>query len=334
MTSVYVSGATGFIAQHIVKQLIESGYKVVGSVRSADKGDKLVKRFGTNFEYEIVADVGVEGAFDESLKKHPDVSVFLHTASPFHFNANDIEKDLLKPATEGTKNALQAIKKYGLQIKRVVVTSSYAAVGDANIENDPNNLNTEDSWNLIKWEDALKDQRLGYRGSKTFAERTAWDFVKNEKPGFTLSTVNPAFVFGPQAFAAEVKDTLNTSSEIINSFFKLKATDEVPAAQGHWVDVRDVAKAHLVAFEKDSAKNQRLVLSAGDFTGQEIADVIHKNFADAAKNVPVGDPGTGPELRKNITKVDFSKTEAILGFKYIDLEKSIIDSVQQVVLKL
>lgn len=330
MTTVYVSGATGFIAQHVVKQLLDKSYKVVGLVRSVEKGDRLVKSFGPDFSYEVVEDVGAAGAFDESLKKHPEVSVFLHTASPFHFNATDIEKDLLRPAVDGTKNALSAIDKFGPQIKRVVVTSSYAAVGDASLEQNPDHVNTEESWNKILWEEALVDQRMGYRGSKTFAERAAWDYVKEKSPGFVLSTVNPVFVFGPQAFDSEVKETLNTSSEVINNLLKLKSTDKVPETMARWIDVRDVAAAHLVAFEKDAAKNQRLVLSAGDFTGQDLVDVIHKNAGDAAKNVPVGNPGTGPELRASLCKVDLSKTEGILGFKYITLDQSVIDSVNQV----
>lgn len=331
MTTVYVSGATGFIAQHVVKQLLAKGYKVIGSVRSTEKGEDLVKNFGPDFQYEVVPDLVAPGAFDESLKKHPQVSVFLHTASPFHFNVTDVEKDLLLPATEGTKNALKAIKKYGPQVKRVVVTSSYAAVGDASHEEDPNHVNTEESWNEITWQDALKDARLGYRGSKSFAEKAAWQFVKDENPGFVLSTVNPVLVFGPQAFDSGVKETLNTSSEVINNFFKLKASDPVPSSNGRFIDVRDVARAHLVAFEKDSAENQRLVMTAGDFSGQEIADIIHKNFPEASKDVPVGKPGTGPQLRTNMSKSDFSKTQGILGFKYIDLEQSVTDSVQQVI---
>ena len=111
--AVYVSGATGFIAQHIVKDLIEKGYKVIGSVRSAEKGDQLAKNLNSdNFSYEIVKDIAEPNAFDESLKKHPEVEYFMHTASPFHFNTSDIEKDLLLPAVEGTKNAFKSIKAY------------------------------------------------------------------------------------------------------------------------------------------------------------------------------------------------------------------------------
>ncbi|GEQ69533.1 hypothetical protein JCM33374_g3205 [Metschnikowia sp. JCM 33374] len=197
-TTVFVSGATGFIAQHIVQLLISKGYNVVGTVRSAEKGDHLKKLLGSDaFSYEIVPDVEPVGAFDEALKNHPEVTVFLHTASPFHFKATDIEKELLKPAIEGTKNALNAIKTYGPQIKRVVVTSSYAAMMDLSKLNDPSHIDTEESWNPSTWEQAKEGPIQGYLASKTFAERAAWDFVKEEKPLLTINYVNPVYVFGP-----------------------------------------------------------------------------------------------------------------------------------------
>ena len=106
-TSVFVSGASGYIAQELVKQLIQKNYKVVGTVRSNEKGDSLKENLkaaglqSENFSYEIVKDIAVEGAFDEALKAHPEVTIFLHTASPFHFNVTDVEKELLLPAING-----------------------------------------------------------------------------------------------------------------------------------------------------------------------------------------------------------------------------------------
>lgn len=99
MSTVFVSGATGFIAQHVIKQLIAKNYKVVGSVRSKEKGESLTEKFGSSFQYEVVADVAAEGAFDQALENHPEVTVFLHTASPFRFDVTDIQKELLDPAT-------------------------------------------------------------------------------------------------------------------------------------------------------------------------------------------------------------------------------------------
>lgn len=329
-TSVFVSGATGFIAQHIVKQLIEKGYKVVGTVRSTEKGDRLKKNLGSdNFEYEIVKDIAEPNAFDEALKKHPEVTVFLHTASPFHFNTNDVEKDLLIPAIQGTKNALTSIKKYAPQIKKVVITSSFAAVSppDKLGLNDLPPLN-EDSWNPTTYELALTNPIFAYRGSKTFAEKAAWEFIESEKPNFTLNTVNPTYVFGPQAFASEVSDTLNTSSEALNKFLKLKPDDEVPVSYGGFADVRDVARTHIFAFEEDIS-GYRFLLATSRFTSQDVLDILNANFPQLKGKIPVGTPGSGKDIVSQLRAIDNSQTIAKIG-KCIDLEKSVVDSIQQI----
>lgn len=328
--SIFVSGATGFIAQHLIKLLLEKGYKVVGTVRSESKGAHLAKLFNSSdFTYEIVPDITPEGAFDEALKKHPEVTVFLHTASPFHFNATNVEEELLKPAVNGTKNALKAIEKYGPQIKKVVVTSSYAAVSTSEKEFDGSHTNNEDSWNDISWEDAKKDPYMGYRGSKKFAEKAAWDYVEQEKPKFIINYVNPSYVFGPQAFDSELKDNLNTSSEILNSFLKLKADAKVPGTRGGFVDVRDVAKAHIVAFEKNIA-NQRLLLNAGRFAAQDILDILNDKFESLRGQIPKGTPGAGKAVNEKMCKIENERTKEILGFKLIDLETTVYGSVKQI----
>lgn len=331
MTSVFVSGATGYIAQHIVKTLIENNYKVVGSVRSTEKGEKMKKLLrSANFNYEVVNDIQKEGSFNDALKNHPEVTVFLHTASPFHFQAKDVEKEMLMPAINGTKNALMAIKKYAPQVKRVVVTSSIAAIKVEAKENDSLFVTTEKTWNPISWEEALSNPISGYRGSKTFAEKAAWEFVEMEKPLFILSTVNPVIVFGPQAFDSEVNETLNTSAEMINKLLKLKPDDPVPPSNNAFIDVRDVAKAHIVAFESEDAANQRLLLSESRFSSQLVLDLIHKNFPQLKLRIPLGVPGIYPDTSK-LSKTDNSKTKAIVGFPFIALEKSVVDTVQQIV---
>ncbi|OBA22539.1 NAD(P)-binding protein [Metschnikowia bicuspidata var. bicuspidata NRRL YB-4993] len=329
-TTVFVSGATGFIAQHIVKLLIDKGYNVVGTVRSSEKGENLKKLLNSNsFSYEIVKDVEPAGAFDEALKNHPEVTVFLHTASPFHFKASDAEKELLKPAVNGTKNALNAIKTYGPQIKHVVVTSSYAAIMNLSKGNDPSHVDTEELWNPITWEEAKLGPGPGYVGSKTFAEKAAWDFVKDEKPNFTINYINPVYVFGPQTFDSEVKDELNTSSEIINGLLNLGKDSDVPETAGSFVDVRDVAKAHLVAFEKNLS-NQRLLMTSSKFNGQDLLDVLNARFESLKNKLPIGNPGSGKEAAKQTCQLDNSKTREILGFPLIDLETSVVDTVAQI----
>lgn len=329
--TVFVSGASGFIALHTVKVLIEKDYKVVGSVRSAEKGENIKKLLKSdNFSYEIVPDIGQPGAFDEALQKHPELTAFLHTASPFHFKVTDPVKDLIEPAVEGTKNALKAIHKYGTNVKRVVVTSSYAAIMDIEKVSSPEVVSTEETWNPITLEDAVKDPLRGYLASKTFAEKAAWDFVKAEKPKFSLSTVNPVYVFGPQAFDEEVKSELNTSSEIINTITKLKENDPIPSQSGYFIDVRDVAKAHLKAFSSEETRGQRLLTSDRFFVAQDILDIYHKNFPKEAAKLPKGTPGSGENAVEGAAKIDNSKTRKLLGFEFISLEKSVVDSISQI----
>ncbi|EGW33150.1 uncharacterized protein SPAPADRAFT_60453 [Spathaspora passalidarum NRRL Y-27907] len=328
-TSVFVSGANGFIAQHIVKQLLTKGYNVIGSVRSKAKGEELKALIkDEKFAYEIVPSLTEDGAFDDALKKHPEVSVFLHTASPFTFSVNDVENDLMKPAVNGTLNALRAIKEHGPQIKRVVVTSSAVAVFGFGPQFDANKVYNEDDWNPVTYEQALSNPVFGYFGSKKFAEKAAHDFVAKEKVNFGISFINPPYVFGPQAYAIKDKANLNTSNEVVNKLIKLSKGEEIPVEGSVFVDVRDVARAHLVAFEKDEAISKRLLLVSGSYTLDTIANIINKKFPHTT--VPKGDESRNSEITKAIHKFDNSRTQKILGFEFKPLEESIVDTVGQI----
>lgn len=332
VVTVFVSGASGFIAQELIKQLIAKNYHVVGSVRSPQKGDSLkdnLKSVGLksdNFSYEVVKDIAEPGAFDEALKKHPEVTIFLHTASPFHFRAKDIENEMLIPAINGTTNALKAIVKYGPQIKHVVVTSSVVAVGKYGKYAGANDKFNETDWNPIDYETSKKNPFYGYFGSKKFAEKSAWEFINTEKPNFKLSTVNPAMVLGPQAFPITSTRELNTSSEEINSLLKLKPGDKINSLEGTYIDVRDVARAHIVAFENDDAKGKRLLLVAEMYNGYDLLDIVNKNFPQL--NLPKGDSSKG--ITGKVDKWNTKATKKILEFEYIGLERSVVDSVKQI----
>lgn len=331
--TVLISGATGFIAAHIVQQLLEKGYNVVGSVRSVEKGEHLKLLLNNpNFSYEVVESIETENAFDNFVKNHSEATVFLHTASPFRFDIKDITKDFLEPAVNGTKNALNAIWKFGPQIKRVVVTSSYAAIANFKSPQDPNRTENEDSWCELDWETSQANLVAGYCGSKTLAEKAAWEFVEEHKPNFALATVNPVYVFGPQPFDEQAKNAqLNTSAEVINSFLSLKpGSTEWKKQAADAVDVRDVAAAHIVGFEKDEAKGQRLFLISGFFTDQTILDILHEDFPQQTKDLPVGTPGTDSEALKKRTKLDNSRTRSILGFELRPVRESVHDTAAQI----
>lgn len=278
-----------------------------------------------------VGDIAVPTAFDGVLEKHgASLSAVLHTASPFHYNWTDAQTELLDPAVNGTTGILRAIKAHAPSVRRVVVTSSFAAILDANKLADPNAVFTEQCWNPNKAEDATDSKIVAYRVSKTLAERAAWDFVATEKPNFDLATVNPPLVFGPVVHHVATVDTINTSNERVVALLQGKWKTEIPATGTivPWIDVRDVAAAHIRALEIPEAGGRRLFTVGGLFSNREVADVVYKNFPDRREAVPGPEVsgGEAPPAEK-LFRVDSSATNKILGIKWISLEKSITDLV-------
>ncbi|EDO15092.1 hypothetical protein Kpol_416p7 [Vanderwaltozyma polyspora DSM 70294] len=335
--SVLISGATGFIAQHIVGDLLDQNYKVIGTARSQGKIDKLIKQFGNNpnFQMEIVEDISKLDAFDAVFQKHgKDIKYVLHTASPFHFNTTEYEKDLLIPAANGTKGILESIKKYAAKtVERVVVTSSFAAIMDFATYNDGKTIFTEESWNPVTWEGAQANAVEAYCGSKKFAEKTAWDFLKENEGqvSFKLSTVNPVFVFGPQKFLEDAKGTLNTSCEFVNQMIHAKPTDEVTTTRdGEYIDVRDVAKAHILAMQEDKLIGKRLLMQNGPFTKQDIVNILNDKFPKLKGSIPKSNSNTDIQKATFFNNVNSDVTKNLLGFKLRTLEETIYDTAEQI----
>ncbi|CAH6720879.1 NADPH-dependent methylglyoxal reductase Gre2p [[Candida] jaroonii] len=328
MSEIFVSGANGYIAQHIIKICVEKGYKVVGTVRSASKGDQLVKDFGDNFSYEIVENIGEPNAFDEALKKHSNVSVFLHTASPVRLEVEDAIKDIVEPAVAGTINALNAIKDYGVNVNKVVITSSSAAVIDAyNMTNPDGALITEESWNPIRDEDAKVNPMYAYFVSKRNAEKAAWEFVKTQDVKFTLNTVCPTLIFGPQAFDANVRQNLNSSVKFLTNLVDQGPDAEIFAFDGTYVDVRDVAKVHVHAFESD-VTNFRYLPMTENYSFQTCADIINEKIPSLKGKAAIGKPGSGLDVANRVYPWDNSKTMAYVE-NPISLEQSVLDTINQ-----
>ena len=152
-----------------------------------------------------------EGAFDEYVK---DVDAIEHTASPFHLRADD-PQELITPAVQGTTGILESARKFGANVKRIVVTSSTAAV----LQPDPNpRIFSEEDWNQLSIKEVeTKGREAGnvekYRASKTLAELAAWAFVGKHKDEikFDLVVLNPPFVFGPVLHEVDDPEKLNSS---------------------------------------------------------------------------------------------------------------------------
>jgi nucleoside-diphosphate-sugar epimerase len=326
---VLLTGGSGFVAAHCVDTLLRHGHSVVFTVRSAEKGDKILQNNpGTpksNLSYVIVKDIAVENAFDEAVKSDPPFEGVLHTASPFHFNIVDPKKDFLDPAVLGTTGILKSLKKHAPSVKRVVLTSSFASMFQPTAG--PTHVYTEQDWNPVTWEEALNNRSQVYRGSKTFAERAAWDFIENEKPNFTLATIMPPLILGPIVSYLNDLDAINTSSKTTLRLLRGEFKDgPISEDRSMWVDVRDVADAHVLALEKDGAQGKRFFVVGGYYSNADIARIIRDGFPEYQDGLP-GDLGEekADDGRRGF---DVSRSKDVLGLKYRPLKGAIVDLVK------
>lgn len=337
-SSVLVTGATGFIAQHIVAKLLAKSYNVIGTARSQEKATTLIENFKKLYpdgklSVEIVPDIAAENAFDSLFEKHTEIKQVLHTASPFSFGLKtNTEEGYLKPALNGTMNVLHAIKKYAPQVTNVVITSSSASVQHGPFATN-DFIHSNKTWNEMTWEQAKDNEFAAYVSSKTEAEKAARKFYAEEKPNYKLGTVNPCMVIGPQLFDWEVPKTLNTSNEMLNAIAHFPPEMPGPFNQFplYAVDVRDVAEFHILELEKEALAEERAFLASENFVAQKILNILNDNFPELNGKIPKGDYESADKLIEELCpKFDCSYTlDKVPGYKLISLEKMVVDTFKQ-----
>lgn len=240
---VCVTGAAGFVASWLVRELLEKGVLVRGTVRRVASADHLRALPGAVERLELVeADLTVPGSFEAAVR---GCTVVFHTASPYVIQVDDPQRDLVDPAVNGTLDVLRACVKAS-DVARVVLTSSMAAVTD---EPDSSQVLTEADWN-----EKSTLQRNPYYLSKTMAERAAWTFVERERPSFDLVAMNPFMIMGPS-----LGPGLNVSNKIVADLVNGVYPGILSMTWGI-VDVRDVAHAHVRAAEVREAQGRYLLV--------------------------------------------------------------------------
>lgn len=329
MTTTLITGATGFVAGWCIDEALKAGHKVIGTIRTQTKGDRLAEAFpdaikSGDLVLETVSDVCSADEFKALFEKHTNIKYILHTASPFHNNAKDPLKEMMEPAIEGTTTVLKTAKAYAPTVEKIVVTSSLAAAVNMPKMSDPDFVLTEKDWNPISWEDATEVGKPGvnYVGSKKFAEKAAWDFIKEEKPKFTLTTVCPGYIFGPGK--ALDPNALNTSNEtIVTRALDTKPDQTQEPMAMVFVDVRDCAKAHILGLSR-KLDNQRLFLATSKFCTQQLLDIANK-LPELKGKIATGNPADVEKQLNTVCVIDNSKTRSELNIDWIDLDKSVTD---------
>jgi nucleoside-diphosphate-sugar epimerase len=272
--TVLVTGGSGFVGAHCILQLLDGGYTVRTTVRSLGReaevrsmltaaGAKSLNKL-TFFAADLLVDNGWSHAVT-------GCDFVLHVASPFPTTQPKDEDDLIVPAREGALRVLRAARD--AKVKRVVLTSSFAAVGYS--APPASGVFTEENWT------DPTDRVTPYVKSKTLAERAAWQFIDTEGGGLELAVINPVGILGPA-----LSSDLSSSVELVVGLMK-GAMPGMPKLSFGIVDVRDVASAHLLAMTNPKAAGQRFLTIAGaPMTMAEVAAVLRTAMPDASTRVP------------------------------------------------
>jgi nucleoside-diphosphate-sugar epimerase len=332
MSTVLVTGGSGFIGSHVILQLLAAGHHVRTTVRSPGREAAvraLLKAGGAEpgerlsfFAADLLTDAGWPAAV-------AGCDYVLHVASPFPETIPKNEDDLIIPAREGTLRVLRAART--ANVKRVVLTSSFAAVGYGHAPG-----TTSQPFDETSWTDPAGPDVAPYVKSKTVAERAAWDYCKSA--GLELAVVNPVGVFGP-VLGADYSTSLLIVQRLMDG-----AIPGCPKLHFGVVDVRDVADLHVRAMTNPAAKGERFLAVAGAFMSmREIALALKARLGEAARRVPtrelpnfmvrlasVFDPAVKqilPELGKP-KSATAAKAQRLLGWQPRPRETAVVETAE------
>src|SRR5262245_29753894 len=334
MSTVLVTGGSGFIGSYCILHLLSAGYRGRTTTRSLTREDEvraMLKAGGAGSDDRVSfvpADLTQDRGWPEAVA---GCDYVLHVASPFPMNIPSDENDLIVPARDGALRVLRASRDAG--VKRVVLTSSFAAIGYGH---PPQTAPfDETSWT------ELNGEVTAYVKSKTLAERAAWDFIRTEGGTLELSVVNPVGVLGP-VLGSDYSTSIALVQRLMDG-----ALPGCPQLYFGVVDVRDVADLHVRAMTDSRAKGERFLAVAGDFLAlRDIALVLKAHMGDAARSVPtwqlpnwivriaaLRDPGVKqilPELgtKKNATN---AKARRMLGWSPLSNDEAIVATAESLI---
>jgi len=336
MTTVLLTGASGYIGKHCVLQLLNQGYEVRATVRSLQKSTEVIEAVrphlidAKNLESRLTfveLDLEQDAGWFEALQ---GVDVLMHTASPFPLASPKDENDLIRPAVEGTLRALRAAKEAG--VKRVILTSSNAAIYGCELPVG------KTEYDETVWTDVTHPiGKIAYTKSKTLAERAAWEFVQ-ENGGISLTTINPVLVLG-----APLDKNFASSVSVIERILSGK-DPMLPGLSFGIVDVRDVALMHVAAITNDHTIGERFLAVSSTWSFVQIAKYL-KSLYPKSKVKTVLAPnalvrflalfdseirGILPMLGKPAV-FSGAKAHRVLGINFIPVEVSVRESAEYLI---
>ncbi len=321
--TVLVTGITGFIAKQVALEFLKADYHVRGTVRSAAKADLVRQTLSAHTEVSNLdfaeADLLSDNGWDRTVRGCDCVA---HVASPVPLAQPKDENELIKPAVEGTLRVLRAAHNAG--VKRFVQTSSVAAIAAGH---DKTVLDEND------WSDLGHPRSSPYVKSKTLAERAARNFVASETDNMHYASINPSYVFGPP-----LDEDISASLEVISMLLSGKYP-AAPRLHFSAVDVRDVARMHVLAMETNQPSGGRYIAASDSLWIIEMARVLRKALGNDARKAPKFvlpdfvvrivakfDPAVRSVIQDlgRERRFDTTQTRKALGIEFIRAEEAVV----------
>ncbi len=332
MQKVLVTGATGFVASHLILGLLDEGYAVRGTIRSLAKGAQLLKELsdyaGRQIEIELVeADLSSDDGWAEAME---GIDFVQHVASPFPAHQPETADELIIPARDGALRVLEAANAAG--VRRVVMTSSVAAVDVAWKGDRPT------AFDESHWTNMTRPEKVSfYAQSKTIAEKAAWEATKRDGFKTELSVIVPTVVLGPA-----MSPGVSASLGMITATLKREMPAYPKLHQGI-IDVRDLATAHIEAMRRAEAAGERIIICSESLWFKEIGAILQKAYPD--RSMPKGELPTWlvrfmsrfkPELKLIapnlgvLRNYNNQKAKNVLGMQFRPAKEAILASAESV----
>ena len=271
---VLVTGGSGFLAGYCIAELLNNGRSVRTTVRSVPKSEAVRASIGdiaakaSEIEF-VAADLNSDAGWDQATL---GAQYVLHVASPVPVTDPKDDDELVRPARDGTLRVLKAARD--AKIKRVVMTSSISAIiFGRGVREQPF---TEEDWT----DETNRGDTSPYDRAKTIAERAAWAWLAAEGRDLELVTVNPGLILGP-VLGADFSASIEFVKKLLDG-----SIPALPRFGFNIVDVRDVARLHVLAMTTPAAAGQRFIGSGDFYWMSDVAKMLKQGLGDQAKKVP------------------------------------------------